>query len=1109
MFERTLADLVRGIRNHKKNEDKFISQCIQEIKEELRGDMSKKALAIQKLTYITMLGYDISWASFNIVEVMSSAKFSSKRIGYLAASQSFHEGTEVITLATNQIRKDFLSNNQYEAYLALNCLSNICTPDLARDLANDLITLLSTQKTHILKRTILVMYKVFLRYPEALRPAFPRLKEKLEDPEPAVMSCAVNVICELARKNPKNYLTLAPVLFKILTNSTTNYWMYIKIVKLFGALTPLEPRLGKKLIDPLTNIINTSSSMSLLFECIQTCIIGIPDNLPLMKLCISKLRTLIEHPDQNLKYLGLLALNNIMKIYPKAVSEHREVVLGCLDDEDISIRQRALDLLSGMVTKKNLPDIAAKLLRHIETAEGSYRDRIVEKIVELCALGTYQYVTDFEWYINTLIQLSEVSETAHGPLIASQLLDVTIRVRVVRSYATKQMIALLKSPKLMANPKEGGICEVLYAAAWIVGEFAAYVNNPVESLEAFLQPRVSVLPAHVQSVYMLNALKVFAHASAEAATGGEHAGAITQEERDDQTTVVECTPVDASTVEECLAILHARLPLFTQSIHIDVQERACLVSEILKFYGTMRDQGNDIAGELVTLFTEALNPVAPKAQKKVPVPEGLDLDAWINDPKLQVVDSDTEDSDSDIFGSRVDAGNNGTNDSGDESERSFDISRAKEERIQRNASNPYMLGGGKKTQKSIVDEEMTHIPVAALPANLGPVIVGGKMDAKKKKPKKFTIDTTTEMPENARPDSDDESSSSLHSKRKQDALSSININEPLTASDVLPVARHRSDIQREKEMERERELAAQRAAKRGASSSAKSPQSPTASVYTDITSPEVQAKGGKKSAKSKSAAAPAPAPVVVKKAPAVYLPITLENCEYFTLSFELTKVDQPPQPATSTTSATVPIKLSLKVQNKSDEDLSEVLFTLVESQKDKITVTGKSSAFDIGVLEAGSNTTISQTFNLATNTIIPQLTLKLTGTSSESIDIDIDIPIPMSFFIVKTKISKDKFAEILQKSASMASASVKVPSITIQKAIEILADQLNIEVVQCHPSGSTASFYARTNQNQHIAMLAKDRDGVTSFDIKSSDSSLAQLLVKQLSTLFLKQQQLN
>lgn len=28
------------------------------------------------------------------------------------------------------------------------------------------------------------MYKVFLAFPDALRPAFPRLKEKLEDPDP-------------------------------------------------------------------------------------------------------------------------------------------------------------------------------------------------------------------------------------------------------------------------------------------------------------------------------------------------------------------------------------------------------------------------------------------------------------------------------------------------------------------------------------------------------------------------------------------------------------------------------------------------------------------------------------------------------------------------------------------------------------------------------------------------------------------------------------------------------------------------------------------------------------------------------------------------------------
>jgi hypothetical protein len=47
------------------------------------------------------------------------------------------------------------------------------------------------------------------------------------------VSAAVNVICELARKNPKNYLSLAPQLYKLLTTSSNN-WMLIKIIKLVG-----------------------------------------------------------------------------------------------------------------------------------------------------------------------------------------------------------------------------------------------------------------------------------------------------------------------------------------------------------------------------------------------------------------------------------------------------------------------------------------------------------------------------------------------------------------------------------------------------------------------------------------------------------------------------------------------------------------------------------------------------------------------------------------------------------------------------------------------------------------------------------------------------------
>lgn len=155
-------------------------------------------------------------------------------------------------------------------------------------------------------------------------------------------------------------------------------------------------------------------------------------------------------------------------------------MLNCLDDEDVTIRLRALDLLTGMVTKRNLSEIVLKLLEHIKRAEGTYRDELVHKIIILSSQSTYAYITDFEWYINVLVQLTHVHGNTHGALIASQMLDVCIRVKVVRPFGVKQMAGIIRDPRMLSNPEVNGVCEVLYAAAWIIGEFARYLDNPLE-----------------------------------------------------------------------------------------------------------------------------------------------------------------------------------------------------------------------------------------------------------------------------------------------------------------------------------------------------------------------------------------------------------------------------------------------------------------------------------------------------------------------------------------------------------------------------------------------------------------------------------------------------
>mmetsp|Transcript_6953 Transcript_6953/g.15124 ORF Transcript_6953/g.15124 Transcript_6953/m.15124 type:complete len:167 (-) Transcript_6953:990-1490(-) len=139
LFQASLQDLIKGIRLSKKDPSAYISKAILAIKRELRStDAFLKAEAVRKLTYLQMIGYNVSWAAFAIVEVMAQQKFAHRRIGYLAANQSFDEHTDVILLTTNLFKKEFTSTSShqgghYEVGIALNSLANIATRDLARD----------------------------------------------------------------------------------------------------------------------------------------------------------------------------------------------------------------------------------------------------------------------------------------------------------------------------------------------------------------------------------------------------------------------------------------------------------------------------------------------------------------------------------------------------------------------------------------------------------------------------------------------------------------------------------------------------------------------------------------------------------------------------------------------------------------------------------------------------------------------------------------------------------------------------------------------------------------------------------------------------------------
>jgi AP-3 complex subunit delta-1 len=52
------------------------------------------------------------------------------------------------------------------------------------------------------------------------------------------------------------------------------------------------------------------------------------------------------------KYIALLAMVKIVPTHPHLIADYQDEILQSLDDEDVSIRMRALELVSSMVSPR-------------------------------------------------------------------------------------------------------------------------------------------------------------------------------------------------------------------------------------------------------------------------------------------------------------------------------------------------------------------------------------------------------------------------------------------------------------------------------------------------------------------------------------------------------------------------------------------------------------------------------------------------------------------------------------------------------------------------------------------------------------------------------------
>jgi AP-3 complex subunit delta len=183
------------------------------------------------------------------------------------------------------------------------------------------------------------------------------------------------------------------------------------------------------------------------------------------------------------KYVGLLALAKITSTHADLVSDHHDLILSCIDDEDISIRLRALDLLVGMVSRDSLVDVVKQLMLQLldpppdstsPVLPGHYRIDLVRQILAMATRDNYVNVgNNFEWYLAVLVDLSRIAKVGVGRELAEEILNVSVRVKSIRGFSVRVLMDLLRDYNVIASgiDKAQSQAEVLGAAAWVVGEY--------------------------------------------------------------------------------------------------------------------------------------------------------------------------------------------------------------------------------------------------------------------------------------------------------------------------------------------------------------------------------------------------------------------------------------------------------------------------------------------------------------------------------------------------------------------------------------------------------------------------------------------------------------
>ncbi|KAK0739665.1 adaptin N terminal region-domain-containing protein [Apiosordaria backusii] len=449
------------------------------------ADHSVRRNNVAKLLYLFTLGERTHFGQIECLKLLASPRFADKRLGHLATSLLLDENQEVLTLVTNSLKNDLSHSNQYVVGLALCTLGNIASVEMSRDLFSEIENLISTANPYIRRKAALCAMRICRKVPDLQEHFIEKASQLLSDRNHGVLLCGltlVNSLCEADEAEGgeegivDKFKQFVPALVRILkglassgyapehdVTGITDPFLQVKLLRLLRVLARNDAQVTEQINDILAQVAtNTDSSKnvgnSILYEAVRT-ILDIEADSGLRVLGVNILGKFLTNKDNNIRYVSLNTLVKVVAIDTNAVQRHRNTILECLRDPDISIRRRALDLSFTLINESNVRVLIRELLAFLEVADNEFKPTMTTQI----GVAADRYAPNKRWHFDTMLRvLSLAGNYVKEPILSS----------FVRLIATTPELQTYAVQKLYTNLKKDITQESLtQAGAWCIGEY--------------------------------------------------------------------------------------------------------------------------------------------------------------------------------------------------------------------------------------------------------------------------------------------------------------------------------------------------------------------------------------------------------------------------------------------------------------------------------------------------------------------------------------------------------------------------------------------------------------------------------------------------------------